>query len=62
MWGSESHPNTWVICRAVSSSWAVEYPEKVETILRDLAVKAGKSSQISNALRALARRGLDIEI
>ena len=62
MWGSESKPNSWVICRVISSSWAADYPEEVEAILRGLESKVGKSSQISNAVRALARHGLEIKI
>ena len=61
MWGSESKPNAWVICRVISSSWAVGYPDEVGTILRDLESRVGKSSQISNAVRALERHGLKIE-
>jgi len=62
LWGSESHPNAWVVCRTLSGSWAAEYPSAVEAILREVKSKVGDSSQISNALKALQRHGLEINL
>jgi len=61
-WGSEPHPNAWVITRALSGSWAALYQNKVKAILTSLHEKIGLSKDITNALRALERHGATIEI
>lgn len=62
LWAAEAHPNAWVVSRVLSASWVAEYPKQAESILRDLASKAGTSSQVSSALEALARHGVKIHL
>ena len=62
LWSSESRPNSWVICRVLSASWAADHPAEVGSIVRDLATKIGETSEISNVLKALKRHGMEIEI
>jgi hypothetical protein len=61
-WSDKSHPNTWVICRILSASWVSQYPSEVESILRTIQPKTGVSSEFTNALKALKRHGLEIEL
>ncbi len=61
-WGSEAHPNSWVICRTLSSSWATSHSAEVKLILRDVKTKTGESNHVDGALKALKRHGLDLEI
>ncbi|MBC8506141.1 MAG: HEAT repeat domain-containing protein [Anaerolineales bacterium] len=61
-WSTAKYPNTWVITRTLSGSWAVSHPLDVETILSNLHAKFGKTKNITNALRALERHGLLIKI
>lgn len=62
LWAAESHPNSWVISRALSASWVTNYPAEAESILRELSSKRGTSSQVKSATEALARHGVEINI
>jgi hypothetical protein len=62
LWGSESHPNSWVICRTLSGSWAAAHPEKVTALLQDLKSKTRESSHITGAVKALQRHGVEINL
>jgi hypothetical protein len=62
LWGSEGRQNSWVICRVLSASWVADHPAEAESILRDLVSKIGETSEISNALKALKRHGVEIEV
>ena len=62
VWATESRPNSWVVCRTLSGSWAASHPSEAESILQTLQSKIGKSSDISNALRALKRHGVEINL
>ena len=62
LWASKPHPNSWVICRILSASWACEHPGEVKSILRAIQPKTGESSEINNALKALKRHGVDIDL
>ncbi len=61
-WSAEPHPTIWVITRALSGSWAASHPREAETIIRNLHAKVGETKSITNALRALQRHGVKIEI
>ena len=61
-WVTESRPNSWVVCRTLSGSWAASHPSEAESILQELQSKTGKTSDISNALRALKRHGVEINL
>lgn len=61
-WVTEPRPNVWVIGRTLSGSWAVSHPVEVKSILHTLQAKVGERKSITNALKALARHGLIIEI
>lgn len=62
LWVAESRPNSWVISRALSASWVVDYPKEAESILQELSSKIGTSSQVKSAVEALARHGVDVNI
>jgi hypothetical protein len=62
VWGQEPRPNVWVIARALSGAWAAEYPGEVTAILIKIHSKTGESKALTNAQRALARHGLEIEL
>jgi hypothetical protein len=61
-WGAEPRPNAWVIGRVLSGSWAASYPQEVKSILQTLHKIYGDRKAISNALKALQRHGVDIEL
>jgi HEAT repeat protein len=61
-WSSGSEPDSWLICRVLSSSWAKNNATEVKSILKETKAKTGESSQITGALKALKRHGLDIDI
>lgn len=54
-WAQEQQPNEWLICRALSGSWASRELEMAEEILKSLEKQVGTSSQVSNARKALER-------
>ena len=62
LWGTEAAPNAWVICRVLSASWAADHPMQSESTLRDVYSKTGKTSEVTNAQRALERHGLKINL
>lgn len=62
LWGAEPHPNAWVITRTISGSWAASYPQAVTSILKNLHKKYGDRKSITNAINALHRHGVDIEL
>jgi hypothetical protein len=61
-WGTEPHPNLWVISKTISASWAASYSTEVESLLQTLHAKVGNRKQITNTLKALQRHGLNIEL
>lgn len=61
-WSSTAHPNSWVICRVLSTSWVCEHPSEVKSILRSIQSLTGESSDIHHALKALRRHGLEIDL
>lgn len=61
-WGAEPRPNVWVICRVLSAAWAVPYPKEIMSLLKTLKEKVGERKPISNAVNALQRHGVEIEI
>jgi len=61
-WASAPHPNVWLIARSISGSWAASYPQEVGPILMQLQSKTKKNKEISNALKALQRHGLKIDL
>jgi hypothetical protein len=61
-WVSTPQPNVWLIARSVSGSWAASYPQEVGSILMQLQSKTKKNKEISNALKALQRHGLMIDL
>jgi hypothetical protein len=62
LWSSESHPNSWVICRTLSASWATNHSAAVKLILLEVKAKTRESSHVAGALKALKRHGLEIDI
>jgi len=62
LWASETRPNSWVICRVLSASWAAGHHSAVKSILQEVHSKTGESSHISNALKALKRHGVEISL
>lgn len=61
-WSEASHPNAWVIARALSASWAARHPDQALRILRMLVEQLGTHKQVLNALGALARHGADQQV
>jgi HEAT repeat protein len=61
-WASEHHPNSWVICRTLSASWASDHPCEVESILRTIQSRKADAGHIDNALKSLKRHGIDISL
>jgi hypothetical protein len=61
-WASDPHPNSWVICRTLSSSWAADHPREVESILRVIQSKKTDTGHINSALKALKHHGIDINL
>jgi len=61
-WVSAPHPNVWLIARSISGSWAASYPQETSAVLRTLQSKTKRTKEISNALKALQRHGLDIDL
>lgn len=56
-WMNEAPPNTWVITRALTGSWAAQHPAEALHILKSLALHHASHKQIVSALRALIRHG-----
>jgi hypothetical protein len=56
-WAQEPEPNTWVITRALSASWAMGEVESALNILRQLGLQNAPPKQIAQALQALMRHG-----
>jgi len=54
-WASGPSPNTWVIAKTLSASWAAAHPARALAILETIQSRAGKTKEITNALRALER-------
>ena len=61
LWASEPHPNSWVISRVLSTSWAAAYPTQTQSVLQELSSKKGTASQVKSALEALSRHGVEIK-
>ncbi len=61
-WSTDRHPNEWVITRTLSGAWAASYPKEVEAIFKNLYAQIGETKNIANALRALERHGIEINI
>ena len=59
-WCEESTPNSWVICRTLSGSWAKKHPYDVKSTLQTLQMKTGETNHINKAKKALKRHGLDL--
>lgn len=58
-WLDAEPPNSWVITRALSSSWASHYSIEALEILKSLAIMKAAHKQIISALRALIRHGAE---
>jgi len=61
-WSAEPHPDSWIICRTLSASWAVNHNVAVKLILQEINAKTGESSHLTGALKALQRHGLEIDL
>ena len=61
-WSKDQDPNIWVICRALSESWAAQCPEEVEPILKEIRTKTQETRQITNTVKALRRHGLEVNL
>lgn len=61
-WSSYPSPNEWVICHTLTASWAVNYPTDVSIILKRLVSGGAESKLVANAVKALKRNGLIIDI
>jgi hypothetical protein len=57
MWAADAEPNEWVICRVLSAHWAANTSGRAAAILDALEASLGLTSSITNARRALARKG-----
>ena len=56
-WVEGERPNTWVITKVLSGSWAAERAEGSLATLRKLVLKGGAEKQVIQALEAMARHG-----
>lgn len=56
-WAQAIQPNSWVISRNLSASWAAAEVDSALNILHQLALKDAPPKQIVNALQALVRHG-----
>jgi HEAT repeat protein len=56
-WAGQPEPNTWVIARSLSRSWAAKNARKALKILTKLTSRVGPHRQISNSIQALSRHG-----
>jgi len=61
-WSAEPQPNSWVICRVLAASWAIDHPSAVKSILQEISAKTGDSSDITHTLKAFKRHGVEIEL
>lgn len=61
-WSSYPDPNDWVICRTLSASWVVAFPDEVKAIMCQIYSKRGENKFVTTALKALRRNGLDINL
>jgi hypothetical protein len=59
-WASDPNPNGWVISRVLSASWSAAYPAQTRVVLGELSLKIGTESQVTSALEALSRHGVEI--
>jgi hypothetical protein len=62
LWSGRPDPDSWVISRVLSNSWAADHGEVVKSILQEVISKTGETSHVSGALRALRRHGLEISL
>ncbi len=62
LWVGEASPNSWVIGRTLSASWAAEHIDQTKIILQTLQSKTKDSSHVSGALKALKRHGVEITL
>ncbi len=61
-WAQAPRLNVWVITRAISDAWATAHPQEVRDIIHTVYQNAGESKDLNNAIQALGRRGLDIDL
>ena len=54
-WANNEHPNGWVICKTISGSWAVEYRQECESILKSLEPGPTDDRLIDRTYAALKR-------
>lgn len=59
-WSTVTQPNTWVIARTLSYTWAAAYPRELADILRALQATPGSAKPIQQTIDAHARRGVQI--
>jgi mycothiol synthase len=56
-WAAEDEPDTWIIAKTLSASWAAHDLDQSEAILQALERRVGENRIIERAKRALARHG-----
>jgi hypothetical protein len=61
-WSADPQPDSWIICRTLSASWAASHEAAVKLILQEIKSKTGESSHLSGALKALQRHGVVINL
>lgn len=57
-WAEESPPNDWVICKVLSESWVLAYPEEALLVLQKLETKTGSTRLVNHVRKALKTNGV----
>ncbi len=61
-WSAQPNSYLWVICKALSGSWAAKQPATALDLLERLAAEIGEHKQITNSLQAMMRHGAKTEV
>lgn len=61
-WAVQAEPDTWLIGRCLSKSWAAAYPQQALALLKTLAAHVGPNKQIRKALLNLYQYGAQAEV
>lgn len=61
-WAKETTSSQWVICKALSRSWAAAHAPAALEILKTLVQSLGPDKQITNTLKALSRHGAEEQV
>jgi hypothetical protein len=61
-WSNDMDHDGWVICRTLSASWVLNYPDEVETILKKIQGKNQLTGLINKTMKILRNHGLEVDL